>query len=145
MTQVGSLVWDDPTCCRANKPMHHNYRSCAWEVQLLKPTCPGVCASQEKPPQWEAQAPQLEKSLSSKEYPAQPKINKIIFKKLTLTLALSNAFKDVKTQVSYRNTHLFVRIVFRYYIDFLFSIEYFPWNGKSSVFCVSSGYSYQLS
>ena len=22
---VGSLVWEDPTCCGANKPVSHNY------------------------------------------------------------------------------------------------------------------------
>ena len=45
---VPSLVWDDPTCHRATKPMHHNYWACALEprsrnywahaLQLLKPT-----------------------------------------------------------------------------------------------------------
>ena len=24
--QVQSMVWEDPTCLRATKPMHHNYR-----------------------------------------------------------------------------------------------------------------------
>ena len=24
-TWVRSLVWEDPTCCGATKPMHHNY------------------------------------------------------------------------------------------------------------------------
>ena len=24
-TQIWSLVWEDSTCCRATKPMHHNY------------------------------------------------------------------------------------------------------------------------
>ena len=57
----------------------------AWEPQPLKPTPPGACAGQqEKPGQWEALAserdrfphsPQLEKSLSSHEDPAQPKIS----------------------------------------------------------------------
>ena len=47
-TWVRSLVQEDPTCCRATKPMHHNYSSCALEPashnycahepQLLKPT-----------------------------------------------------------------------------------------------------------
>ena len=26
-----SLVWEDPTCCGATKPMSHNYRTCALE------------------------------------------------------------------------------------------------------------------
>ena len=46
-TWVLSLVWEDPTCCRATKPMHQNY----WG--LRPPT--------EKPLQWEACAPHLEK------------------------------------------------------------------------------------
>ena len=46
-TWVWSLVWEDPTCRRATKPMHHNYWACALEPashnywacvpQLLKP------------------------------------------------------------------------------------------------------------
>ena len=36
-TQVSSLVWEDPTCHGATKPMHRNY----WgrELQLLKRAC----------------------------------------------------------------------------------------------------------
>ena len=47
-TQVWALVWEDPTCCRATKPVCHNYWACALEPvsddywahvpQLLKPT-----------------------------------------------------------------------------------------------------------
>ena len=61
----------DPTCRRATKPLCHNYWACtlepashnywALEPQLLKPTRlePRVHApQQEKPPQWEARAPQ---------------------------------------------------------------------------------------
>ena len=46
-TRVGVLVWEDPTCHGATKPMHHNYWACALEPashnywahvpQLLKP------------------------------------------------------------------------------------------------------------
>ena len=46
--QVWSLGWEDPTCCRATKPVHHNYWACTLEParhnywarapQLLKPT-----------------------------------------------------------------------------------------------------------
>ena len=28
-TWVGSLVWEDPTGCRATKPVHHSYGACA--------------------------------------------------------------------------------------------------------------------
>ena len=46
-TQFRALVWEDPTCCGATKPVHHNYWACALEptshnywarvLQLLKP------------------------------------------------------------------------------------------------------------
>ena len=46
-TQGRALVWEDPTCRRATKPMHHNYWACTLEPtshnywahvpQLLKP------------------------------------------------------------------------------------------------------------
>ena len=35
-TRVRALVREDPTCCRATKPVPHNYWAC--EPQLLKPT-----------------------------------------------------------------------------------------------------------
>ena len=60
-TQVWSLVWEDPTCRGATKPVCHNYW--AHMPQLLKPAGPKACApQQEKPPQQEACAPQLESS-----------------------------------------------------------------------------------
>ena len=83
-TWVWSLVWEDPTCRRATKPVSHNYwslcatttearapqllsmRSRAREPQLLSPraTTTEACMprarvpQQEKPPQWETRAPQ---------------------------------------------------------------------------------------
>ena len=46
-TRVRALVREDPTCCRATKPVRHNYWACALEpvshnywarmLQLLKP------------------------------------------------------------------------------------------------------------
>ena len=46
-TRVRAVVWEDPTCCGATKPVHHNYWACALEPtshnysahvpQLLKP------------------------------------------------------------------------------------------------------------
>ena len=33
-TRVQSLVWEDPTCLGAAKPMHHNYWTCALEPVL---------------------------------------------------------------------------------------------------------------
>ena len=72
-TQVLFLVREDPTCRGAIKPVSHNYWACtlepashnywAREPQLLKPARPRACAlQQEKPPQWEARAQQLEKA-----------------------------------------------------------------------------------
>ena len=63
-TRVWSLIWDDPTCCTATNPVHHIY----WARD----------PQQEKPPEWEALTPQVEKSPCSRKDPAQPKINKII-------------------------------------------------------------------
>ena len=68
-TQVQSLVWEDPTCHGATKPVHHNYEASALEpvshnywahvLQLLKPVHPRACAlQQEKSPQSEACAQQ---------------------------------------------------------------------------------------
>ena len=54
-TRVRALLWEDPTCRGATKPMCHNYWACALEParhnywacmpQLLKPTClePVLC------------------------------------------------------------------------------------------------------
>ena len=59
-TQVRSVIWKDPTCCWAAKPVGHNYWGCALE--------PGSCnywacaPQQEKPPQWEAHTPHLRRS-----------------------------------------------------------------------------------
>ena len=48
-TRVRALVWEDPTCRGATKPVRHNYWACA----------SGACApQQEKPRQWGACAPQ---------------------------------------------------------------------------------------
>ena len=63
-TRVRALVREDPTCRRATKPVCHNYWAC--EPQLLSPwatTTGSVClgpmlCNKEKPPQWEAHAPQ---------------------------------------------------------------------------------------
>ena len=47
-TWVRALVWEDPTCCGATRPLSHTYRACA----------SGACApQQERPRQWEACAP----------------------------------------------------------------------------------------
>ena len=63
-TRVRYLVWEDSMCLGATKPTHHNYWACALEpeAQVLNPACPRACVPQEKPPQWEACALQLESS-----------------------------------------------------------------------------------
>ena len=58
-TQVRSLVQEDPPCCRAAKPMHHNYGACALkpeatttEPRVLEPMLPSArVLQQKKPPQ----------------------------------------------------------------------------------------------
>ena len=47
-TRVRALVWEDPTCRGATRPVSHNYWACA----------SGACApQQERPRYWEARAP----------------------------------------------------------------------------------------
>ena len=79
-TRVRALVWEDPTCRGATRPVSHNYWACA----------SGACAPQEeRPRQWEARAPRWRvaptcrnwrKPSHRNEDPTQPKINKWINK-----------------------------------------------------------------
>ena len=56
-TRVWDLVWEDPTCCGATKPVSHNYWACV--PQLLKPArLEPVLHNEESSPQ----SPQLEKA-----------------------------------------------------------------------------------
>ena len=75
-TQIRPLIWEEPTGRWTAKRMHHTYWACALEPRscnswahlprLLKPVHPRACAlPQEEPPQWEAQALQLESSPGS--------------------------------------------------------------------------------
>ena len=67
-TRVQTLVREDPTCHGATKPVRRNYWACALEPashnywahvpQLLKPVRLEPMLHNEKPPQWEARAPQ---------------------------------------------------------------------------------------
>ena len=80
-TRVQSLVWEDPTCCRAIKP-------CAPATEAWAPE---ACGPQEEPPPREAlhhneEPPPLaatRESPHSNKHPAQPKIinSEIIFLK----------------------------------------------------------------
>ena len=75
-TRVRDLVWEDPTCRGATKPVSHNYWACV----------SGACAPQwQRPRQWEARAPRWRvvptrrnwrKPSHRNEDPTQPKINK---------------------------------------------------------------------
>ena len=64
-TRVRALVWEDPTCRGATKPMRHNYWACALEPTSHNYWSPRAtttearvrraCAlQQQKPPRWEA-------------------------------------------------------------------------------------------
>ena len=61
VTRVRALVGEDPTCRGATKPVRNNYWACALEPASHNywAHVPRVHAlQQEKPPQWEARAPQ---------------------------------------------------------------------------------------
>ena len=99
-TRVRALVQEDPTCRGATKPVRHNYWPCALEpvshnywACALEPVSDNYWArmhrirapQQEKPPQWEARAPQGRVALlaATRESPhaaaktqMQPKLNK---------------------------------------------------------------------
>ena len=66
-TRVRALVWEDPTCHGATKPVHHNYW--AHVPQLLKPVYlePTLCNKRSHG---------NEKPAHHKEDPTQQKINK---------------------------------------------------------------------
>ena len=62
-TQVRALVWEDPTCHGATKPVRHNYWACEPQLLSLRATTTEAhmprahALQQEKPPQWEACTP----------------------------------------------------------------------------------------
>ena len=60
-TEVWFLALEDSTCCRATKPIHHKY----WSSWALEPMLPD-----ERPLQWEARKPQLEKALAQYQRPS---------------------------------------------------------------------------
>ena len=90
---VQSLVGEDPMCCRATKPVCHNYRAQILEPQpansnyearmprLLKPTRPRACGVHqekplhEKPAHCNYRVAPTTREKSSGEDSAQPKIN----------------------------------------------------------------------
>ena len=100
-TRVRALVWEDPTCRRATKPVHHNYWAYTLEPmshnywahvpQLLKPArLERVLRNKgshrnEKPAHGNEEQPPFtttrEKPACSNKDPTQPKKNKINLKK----------------------------------------------------------------
>ena len=59
--RVRALVREGATCRGATKPVHHNYWACALEPEshnYWARTPKAHVLQQEKPPQWEARAPQ---------------------------------------------------------------------------------------
>ena len=86
---MGQIPNQDPTCHGATKPVRHNYWACAlelgshdsWGLHALEPVLYKRSHCKEKPVHCNERvppcSPQLQKSLRSKEDPAQPKINKI--------------------------------------------------------------------
>ena len=96
-TRIRALVREDPTCRRAAKPVRHNYWACALEPTSHNYWSPRATTTearapraralqQEKPPRWEARAPQQRaapahhnwrKPVWGNEDPTQPKLNKI--------------------------------------------------------------------
>ena len=62
-TWVQSLIWEDPSCCGATNPEHHNYWVCALESETHGYWSLRACdLQQEKPLQWEALGLQLRSS-----------------------------------------------------------------------------------
>ena len=79
-TQVQALVWEDSTCRGATKPVRHNYwahdlelashnywspRAATTEARVPRARAP----QHEKPRQWEAHLPQLEKAHTRQQSP----------------------------------------------------------------------------
>ena len=87
-TQVWSLVWDDPTCHGASKPVHYNCWACAlepgshnyWSPHTLEPGLRNRRNHRSKKPSHCNESspclPQQEQSLSGNKDPAQPRIHK---------------------------------------------------------------------
>ena len=79
-TRVRALVWEDPTCRGATKPVHHNYWAWALEPanhnywartpQLLKPACLEPVLRNKRSHRYEKPAHHKE------EYPRSPQLEK---------------------------------------------------------------------
>ena len=86
-TRVSSLIREDPTCCGATQPVHHNYWACALEprkcsywahlLQLSKPRCPRALLHGERSHRSEKcwQCNQRVALTCSNKDPAQPKLS----------------------------------------------------------------------
>ena len=75
-TQVATLAWEDSTCHSANKGPY--ITTTEPRVETTEACAPTACAlQQEKPPQWEAHALQLESS------PCSLQLNKACMQQMT--------------------------------------------------------------
>ena len=83
-TRVWALVWEDPTCHRATKPMHHNYWAYALEPASHNywTRMPGEATAMKSPRTTMKSSPrslQLEKACTQQRRPNAAKIiNKLI-------------------------------------------------------------------
>ena len=103
-TRVQALVQEDPTCRRATKPMHHNYWACTLEPASHNywACAPRAHApQQEKPPKWEARAPQrrVAPARHNKRKPAQSNKDQMQPNKWT-KIILKNKIKTSNKQKS---------------------------------------------
>ena len=146
-TQVCSLIWEDPTCHTATKPMHHNYCTCAlkprnsyWPMCTRHCAMPtgeatvlrGLCTATRVAPSFS----QLEKSLCSNEDPAQPKINKYnyIYIKERIFLRIWNRFLNCHLAIDILRRLKSLWILMSFEISFSY-VESFSIFFLSSVFC----------
>ena len=79
-TRVRALVWEDPTCWGATKPVHHNYGACvhttteAWVPRARAPkrdttAMRSLCTATKSNPR----SPQLEKARAQQQRPSAAK------------------------------------------------------------------------
>ena len=141
-TVVWALVQEDPTCCRATKPVRHNYWACALEAVSHNYWSPCTTTTeahmprahapqQEKPPQWEARAQQqrvaparcnYRKPARSNEDPTQPKkINTILLTVYKGSISSSSSPKLVLVIYVFIHTYIYV-YVYIYIIYYIYNI-----------------------
>ena len=83
-TRALSLIWEDPACRRATKPLRHDYWASAAEPRAAtaEARMPGAWAPREKPPPWDPRTqsslcvPPLEEAHAQQSRPLTAKNNK---------------------------------------------------------------------